>query len=134
MFGLSKLAIWLIGLGLVAVLGAAFLGGPVVSFVKARWLAAEAKAETATDGKAASDATLDAERRIDRQAVDLNVTVTQARQVTGQLQEAARADPEGVNPLPDDSSARLRRHDDWLCEQRPALCAGRQGPQSAATP
>lgn len=134
MFGLSKLATWLIGLGLVAVLGAALLGGPVIGFVKARWFAAEAKAETAADGKVASDVTLDAERRIDRQAADLNVALTKARQITGQLQEAARADPEGVDPLPDDSVARLRRHDDWLCEQRPALCTGRQGPPSAATP
>lgn len=131
---MSKLVMWLIGVGIVAVLGAVFLGGPIIGFVKDRWFAAEAKAETATDATASIGAEQAADRRLTTQGAALQITVTQARQVTGQLQEAARADPQGTDPLPDDTVARLRQHDEWLCKQRPALCAGSVSPAGPATP
>lgn len=131
---MSKLGGWLIVAAIVAVLGAVFLGGPIIGFVKARWFAAEAKAETNADDAASKGAEQAADTRLDRQAFDLNVKVTQARAVTTALQEAARADPEGTDPLPDDSVARLRKHDDWLCEQRAELCAGSGVPKGSATP
>jgi hypothetical protein len=118
----------------VAVLGAVFLGGPVVGFVKARWFAAEAKAETNADDAASKDAEQVADARLDEQVTNLTAVVARAQRATGELQEAARADPEGTAPLPADSLARLRKHDDWLCEQRPALCAGRGSPSGSGTP
>lgn len=125
---------WSLVVLVIAVLGAVFLGGPVVGFVKARWFAAEAKAETNADDAASKGAEQAADARLDEQVTNLTAVVARAQRATGELQEAARADPEGTDPLPADSLARLRKHDDWLCEQRPALCAGRGGPSGSATP
>lgn len=125
---------WSLVVLVIAVLGAVFLGGPVVSFVKDRWFAAEAKAETNADDAASKDAEQAADALLDEQVTKLTATVARAQRATSELQEAARADPEGTAPLPADSLARLRKHDDWLCEQRPALCTGRSSATSTATP
>jgi hypothetical protein len=80
------------------------------------------RAETATDtavaaieaGAGAADVAAQAERH--RVVVD----VVQRRTID--VATASRAAPAGDTRLPDDSADRLRAHDGFLCETRPAIC------------
>lgn len=127
MFGLSRLATGLIIAGVIAVLGAVVLGGPVIAFFQGKVAKSEQKAETATDDATARRLEAGADQRLDKQAFDFNITVAQGKAATADLQEDAHADPSGAEPLPAASVDRLRRHDQFLCQQRPALCTGAEG-------
>lgn len=117
-----RLIAWLVGIGLVAVLGAVFLGGPIVSFYKAQAAKWEAKEETAQDTAASHDARADANKALGDQQGEIATQVVERHTETIRYVEKASAAPDAKAPLGPDREQRIADHTAFLCKQRPGVC------------
>lgn len=120
---------WLVGIGLVAVLGAIFLGGPIVGFLKGQVKHWQAREETATDTAVSNGAEADGQAALSTAQGQIAERVIERNTQTIRYIEQASGAPDAKAPLGPDREQRIADHDRFLCEQRPAVCAGRLGPE-----
>lgn len=124
---------WVIGASVALVLmviGAFVFGGPFVSFWKAQTHKWQAKEETATDTAVSNEAEADANAALGNAQGQIAEQVIERHTETIRYVEKASAAPDAKTPLGPDRSQRIADHDRSLCEQRPAVCPGRPGPES----
>ena len=118
---------WIIG-GCIAlalmILGAVFLGGPIVSFWKTQTHKWQAKEETAQDTAVSNGAEADAQSALSAAQGQITERVIErTNTVTRYIEQAAGA-PDAKTPLGPDREQRIADHDRFLCEQRPPVCPG----------
>ena len=119
-----RLIAWLVGVALVAVLGAVLLGGPIVSFWKAQTAKWQAREETATDTAVSNGAEADAQSELSAAQGKITGQVIERHTETVRYIEQASGAPDAKAPLGPDREQRIADHDRFLCEQRPAVCPG----------
>ena len=119
-----RLIAWLVGVALVAVLGAILLGGPFVSFWKAQTAKWQAREETATDTAVSNGAEADAQAALSAAQGQITERVIERTNTITKYVEQASGAPDAKAPLGPDREQRIADHDRFLCEQRPSVCPG----------
>lgn len=117
-----RLVAWLVGVALVAVLGAVLLGGPFVSFWKAQTAKWQAREETATDTAVSNGAEADAALALGNSQAQITERVIERTNTITRYVEQATGAPDAKAPLGPDREQRIADHDRFLCEQRPSVC------------
>lgn len=112
-----------IGIALVAVLGAVFLGGPIIGFLKGQVKHWQAKEETAQDTAASKGAEATAATTLGQAQGQIAERVIERNTQTIRYIEKASGAPDAKAPLGVDRSSRIDGHTASLCQQRPAVCA-----------
>ena len=128
---IPRLWLWLGGIALVAVLGAIFLGGPIVGFWKAQAAKWQAREETATDTAVSNGAETDAQAELSAAQGQITGQVIERHTETVRYVEKASAAPDAKTPLGPDRSQRVADHTSGLCLSRPSVCPGRPGPEGS---
>ena len=124
---IPRLWLWLGGIALVAVLGAIFLGGPIVGFWKAQAAKWQAREETATDTAVSNGAETDASQALGNAQSQIAEQVIERHTETVRYVEKASAAPDAKTPLGPDRQRRVDGHSDGLCQRRPSVCPGGTG-------
>jgi hypothetical protein len=119
-----RLIAWLVGIALVAVLGAVLLGGPIVGFWKAQTAKWQAREETATDTAVSNGAETDAQAALGAAQGQITERVIERTNTITRYVEQASGAPDAKAPLGPDREQRIADHDRSLCEQRPSVCPG----------
>jgi hypothetical protein len=119
-----RLIAWLVGVGIVAVLGAIFLGGPIVSFLQGQVKHWQAREETATDTAVSNGAETDASQALGNAQSQIAEQVIERHTETVRYVEKASAAPDAKTPLGPDRQRRVDGHSDGLCQRRPSVCSG----------
>ena len=121
---IPRLWLWIGGIALVAVLGAIFLGGPIVSFLQGQVKHWQAREETATDTAVSNGAEADASQVLGTAQGQITERVIERTNTITRYVEQASGAPDAKAPLGPDREQRIADHDRFLCEQRPSVCPG----------
>lgn len=129
---MSRLATFLIGVAIVAVLGAILFGGPIVRYWQQRTADAEASEEQAVDDSTARGLEVAGTETIAAAATQQAAAVTELRRETHVIEVRTRTDPAvlAAPRLPVNELSRLRDHDRQLCERGSIVCR----PRGSAAP
>jgi len=126
---IPRLYLWIAGVALVAVLGAIFLGGPIVSFWKAQTVKWQAREETATDTAVSNGAETDGQAALSAAQGQITERVIERTNTITRYVEQASGAPDAKAPLGPDREQRIADHDRSLCLSRPSVCPGRASPE-----
>jgi len=121
---IPRLYLWIAGVALVAVLGAIFLGGPIVSFWKAQTVKWQAREETATDTAVSNGAETDGQAALSAAQGQITERVIERTNTITRYVEQASGAPDAKAPLGPDREQRIADHDRSLCLSRPSVCPG----------
>jgi hypothetical protein len=121
---IPRLWLWIGGIALVAVLGAIFLGGPIVSFLQGQVKHWQAREETATDTAVSNGAEADGQAALSTAQGQITERVIERTNTITRYVEQASGAPDAKAPLGPDREQRIADHDRSLCEQRPSVCSG----------
>lgn len=124
---IPRLYLWIGGIALVAVLGAIFIGGPIVSFWKAQTVKWQAREETATDTAVSNGAETDAALALGKSQAQITERVIERTNTITRYVEQASGAPDAKAPLGPDREQRIADHDRSLCLSRPSVCPGGTG-------
>lgn len=122
---IPRLWLWIGGIALVAVLGAIFLGGPIVSFLQGQVKHWQAREETATDTAVSNGAEADASQVLGTAQGQITERVIERTNTITRYVEQASGAPDAKAPLGPDREQRIADHDRSLCLSRPSVCPGR---------
>lgn len=122
---INRLYLWGAGIVLVAVLGAIFLGGPIIGILKGQVKHWQAREETATDTAVSNGAEAEAQAALSSAQGQIAEQVIERHTETVRYVEKASAAPDAKTPLGPDRQRRVDGHSDGLCQRRPSVCSGR---------
>lgn len=121
---INRLYLWGAGIVLVAVLGAIFLGGPIIGILKGQVKHWQAREETATDTAVSNGAEAEAQAALSSAQGQIAEQVIERHTETVRYVEKASAAPDAKTPLGPDRSQRVADHTSGLCLSRPSVCPG----------
>jgi hypothetical protein len=128
---IPRLYLWIGGVALVAVLGAIFLGGPIVSFLQGQVKHWQAREETATDTAVSNGAETDAALALGKSQAQITERVIERTNTITRYVEQASGAPDAKAPLGPDREQRIADHDRSLCLSRPSVCPGGTSAESS---
>ena len=105
---------------------------PLTAFLKRQVLNAQAAEETAVDGRVGAEFALDGQNDVNAAADRLRDTAQQARGSAHVFEAETLRAPGADEPMGSVAADRLQRHDQFLCDLRPAVCSGRADSAAAA--
>jgi hypothetical protein len=124
---IPRLYLWIAGVALVAVLGAIFLGGPIVGFLQGQVKHWQAKEETATDTAVSNGAETAGQAALSAAQGQITERVIERTNTITRYVEQASGAPDAKAPLGPDREQRIADHDRSLCLSRPSVCPGGTG-------
>ena len=98
---------------------------PLTAFLKRQVLNAQAAEETAVDGRVGAESALDGQNDVNAAADRLRDTAQQARGSAHVFEAETLRAPGAAEPMDPVAADRLQRHDQFLCDLRPAVCSDR---------
>jgi len=111
----SRTALIALVLVAAAIAGAIVFGGPLVRWYQGRAERAEAREETAVDGRVAAELETEGTRNVAAAEDRIAAEIVVVRERTHELEIQTRTDPAVAGRLPDSELARNRDHDAGLC-------------------
>lgn len=124
-----------IGLSAAAVVAVVLLivfYNPLTGFLRSQVFKAQAAEETAVDGQVSAKETLKGQDDVDDAAWRARDLAETARGSIHDVEHHARVAEDGEEPLHPAAADRLQRHDQFLCDLRPAVCGDRADSGAAA--
>lgn len=105
-----------------------FFGGPFINFWKGQAEKWKGREETAQDNLQGRQLEQKADQVLDAKVDQVHERVIERNNTIVEYREKARGAVDAKTPLGGDRERRVREHDVSLCEQRPSVCGGGQGP------